>query len=190
MKKVVALIIAFLLLTSMLSIGAWAYSSDTETSVNNRLSAGTLALKTNDVDGVTQTLYAISLKPNVSVGPSTITLRNAGTTGAATLDIVFSYVESDGSPNGVNMSVDATAAIIEVTTLTYDGTNLLTGISDGNSNGYKDIQDVKNANLAGRSGLAAGASKNFVITIKMRDGINNNFQADGIIITMTFTLKQ
>lgn len=190
MKKVVALIIAFLLLTSMLSIGAWAYSSDTETSVNNRLSAGTLDLKTNDVDGVTQTLYAISLKPNVSVGPSTITLRNAGTTGAATLDIVFSYVESDGSPNGVNMSADATAAIIEVTTLTYDGTNLLTGISDGNSNGYKDIQDVKNANLAGRSGLAAGASKNFVITIKMRDGINNNFQADGIIITMTFTLKQ
>jgi spore coat-associated protein N len=174
----------------MLSMGAWAYFNDTEASSDNSLSTGTLDLKTNNADGVTQTLYATSLKPNVSVGPSTITLRNAGTATAATLDIAFSYVESDGSPNPVNMSADATAAIIEVTALTYGGTNLLTSVSDSNSNGYKDIQDVKNASLTGLSGLMAGASKDFTITIKMRDGISNNFQADGINITMTFALRQ
>lgn len=190
-KKVVGLAIAFMLAISMMSGGAWAFFSDTETSVNNTLTAGTLDLLTNDVNGVTQTLYAANLKPNNSVGPATITLKNSGTLAGATLDIVFSYVESDGAPNAVNMTADITAAIIEVTTLTYNGANLLTGVSDLNANGWKDIQDVKNAtNLTGLSGLGAGLSKDFVITIKMRDGINNDFQADGVIITMTFTLKQ
>lgn len=190
MKKILGLTMAVLLCMGMLVIGTWAYFSDTESATNNQLTAGTLDLKTNNVDGVTQTLNAPNLKPNVSVGPATITLRNSGSLAGATLDIVFSYVESDGSPNTVNMSADATAAVIEVTTLTYNGTNLLTGVTDNNVNGYKDIQDVKNYNLTGQGGLAAGASKNFVITIKMRDGINNNFQADGVNITMTFTLKQ
>jgi spore coat-associated protein N len=193
MKKAFGLMLAGLSILCLISgtiAGTWARFLDTETSTGNHLTAGTIDLKTNNADGVTQTLYATILKPNVSVGPSTITLRNAGTTAAATLDIAFSYVESDGSSNTVNMSADSTAAIIEVTTLTYNSSSLLTSISDSNFNGYNDIQDVKNGNLTGRSGLAAAASKDFVVTVKMRDGISNNYQADGIIITMTFTLKQ
>ncbi len=190
MKKLLGLAIAVILIIGIGGVGVWAYFSDTESSTNNQLTAGTLDLKTNDVDGVTQTLNAPNLKPNNSYGPSTITLRNSGTLAGATLDIVFSYAASDGSPNTVDMTADATAAIIEVTTLTYDGNSLLGSVSDNNTNGYKDVQDLKNANLTGQSGLSAGTSKNFVITIKMRDGINDNFQADGVDITMAFTLKQ
>ena len=190
MKKILGLILAVILVTGISGIGAWAYFSDTESSPNNQLTAGTLDLKTNDVDGVTQTLNAPNLKPNNSYGPSTIILRNSGSLAGATLDMAFSYVASDGSPNAVDMTADATAAVLEVTTLTYDGNSLLGSVFDNNSNGYKDIQDVKNATLTGLAGLGAGASKNFVITIKMRDGISNNFQADGVDITMTFTLKQ
>ncbi len=102
----------------------------------------------------------------------------------------MSYTESDGSPNIVNKTADATAAIIEVTVLTYNGTNLLVSVSDSNGNGYKDMQDLKNASLTRLSGLTAGATKDFVTTIKMRDGVSNDFQADGIDITMTFTLNQ
>ncbi len=190
MKKIIGLTIASLLCLATVSTGVWAYFSDTQTSINNQLTAGTLDLKTNNVNGVTQTLYATSLKPNVSLSPATITLKNAGTLNGLTLSIVFSYTESDGSPNTVNKTADETAAIIEVTTLTYNGTNLLISVSDANGNGYKDMQDLKNASLTGLSGLTAGASKDFVITIKMRDGISNDFQADGINITMTFTLNQ
>jgi len=193
MKKVSGWIVASsLVLCLLLGIarGTWAFYRDTETSNGNQMAAGTIDLKTNDLDGVTQTLYATSLKPNVSIGPSTITLKNTGTAAAASLDISFNYTESDGGSNTINMSADATAGIIEVTSLTYNSISLITGVADANSNGYKDIQDVKNANLSGQSGLAAGTSKNFVVTVKMRSGISNDFQADGINITITFTLKQ
>jgi len=190
MKRIIGLTIAVLLSVSMLSTGVWSFWADTESSANNQLTAGTLDLKTNDADGVTLTLNATSLKPNGTAGPSTITLKNVGSLNAATLDIAFSYTESDGAPNVVNRTADDTAAIIEVTTLTYNGANLLTSVSDSNLNGWKDVQDLKNANLTGQSGINSNASKNFSITIKIRSGINNNFQADGVNITMTFTLQQ
>ena len=119
-----------------------------------------------------------------------ITGKNAGSINGATLDIAFSYVESDSSPNSVNNSADETAAIIQVTTLNYGGSSLLTSVSDGNLNGYKDVQDLKNANLSGQSGLNASATKNFEIAVQLRSETGNDFQADGITMTMTFTLNQ
>jgi hypothetical protein len=193
MKRVLGLIIYTVILLGVLAgtvRSANTFFVDTEGSSSNQFTAGTLDLKTNNADGVTQTLYATGLKPNVSVGPATITLKNNGTTNGSTLDIALSYAESDGSPNTVNLSADATAAVIEVTTLTYNGANLLTGINDSNGNGYKDIQDFMNASLTGLAGLTVGQSKDFVMTIKMRDGISNDFQGDGIAMTINFTLRQ
>lgn len=188
-RKVIGLTIVGLLAIGMVSTGVLAYFTDTETSPDS-LNAGTLDLRTNNANGVTQTLYAAALKPNSTVGPSTITLKNTGTVVGATLDISFAYAESDGSPNTVNKSADSTAAVIEVTTLTYNGSSLLGSVIDGNGNGYKDLQDAKNASLIGQTGLGAGASKDFVVTAKMRDGISNDFQGDGITVTMTFVLNQ
>ena len=135
------------------------------------------------------------MSPGATVGPSTITLKNVGTVNGATLDIVFSYAESDGSPNTVNKTADQTAAVIQILTLAYDGHNLLDTsftphVTDINSNGYIDIYDLKNANLTGLSGLDDGASKNFGISIQLISTTGNDFQNDGINITMTFTLKQ
>jgi spore coat-associated protein N len=188
MKKIVGLSLALIMILGLMGVDTFAYFTDTETSSGNRLTAGTLDLKTNDVDGVSQTLYATSMSPGASVN-ATIALRNAGTTNGATLDIVFSYENSDGSPNTVPMDADPTAAVLQVTTLTYNGTDLLTSVSNG-ANGYKDILDLKNSDLTGLSGINAGATKNFVIAIRLRNEIGNGFQSDGIIMTMTFTLKQ
>ena len=190
MKKILGLTIIALLVIGIAGVGTWAYFSDTEASTNNQLTAGTLDLKTNDADGVTQTLYATSMAPGDTVGPSTIQLRNAGTVDGSTLDIGFSYVESDGSPNTVNMTADDTAGMIEVTTLSYDGSSLLGSVSDANTNSYKDIQDLKNADLTGQSGLTASATKNFEIAVQLRSETGNDYQADGITMTMTFTLNQ
>ncbi len=190
MKKILGLTIAFMLLISMGSIGTWAYFQDTETSTGNVFAAGTLDLKTNDIDGVTQTLYAIDLKPGDSV-PGSITLRNAGTVASSTLDLAFTYGENDDIPNSVPMSADATAAVIEVTTLNYGIDDLLLlGISDYQPNGYTDIEDLKNANLAGQTGINPSAIKDFSITVQLRAGTSGDFQSDGINITMTFTLNQ
>ncbi len=189
MKKILGLTIAFMLLISMGGIGTWAYFQDTETSTGNVLAAGTLDLKTDDVDGVTQTLYASNLKPGDIVSGS-ITLKNTGTVAGSTLDLAFSYVESDDSPNPANMSADATAAVIELTTLDYGGSSLLGSVSDGNSNLYIDIEDLKNADLTGQTGIDAAATKDFTITVQFRGDASHDFQSDGINITMTFTLNQ
>ena len=189
MKKILGLTIAFMLLIGMGGIGTWAYFQDTETSTGNVLAAGTLDLKTDNVDGVTQTLYASNLKPGDIVSGS-ITLKNIGTVAGSTLDLAFSYLGSDSSPNPAPMSADATAAVIEVTTLDYGGSSLLGSVSDGNSNLYIDIQDLKNADLTGQTGIDASGTRAFAITVQLRGDTSNDFQSDGITITITFTLNQ
>ena len=190
MKKILGLTVAVLLSIGMVGIGTWAYFSDVETSTSNVLTAGTLDLKTNDVDGVSQTLLATNMGPGDTIGPETIILKNAGSIVGSTLDLAFTYVESDASSNPLNKSADDTAAMVEVITLKYDSSSLLASVVDNNVNGYRDIQDLKNTDLSGQSGMSASASKEFEITIKARDSIDSDYQADGITITMTFTLNQ
>jgi spore coat-associated protein N len=189
-KKITGLIIATLLVAGMVSIGTWAYFSDVETSSGNLMAAGTLDLKTNDADGVSQTLFATNMKPGETIGPEYIILKNSGSLAGSSLDIVFTYVENDGSANPVNKSADATAAVIELVTLNYDGYSLLANVTDDNINGYRDIQDLKNADLSGLAGIAGSATKEFEIVIKPRSTTSKDFQADGITITMNFTLHQ
>ncbi len=189
-KKLLGLTIAFLLCMGMAGIGTWAYSfSDTETSTGNVMAAGTMDLKTNDVDGVTQTLYATNMQPGGSVSGN-VTLKNSGTTNGSTLNLAFSYLESDSSPNPLNMSANATAAQMKVTTLNYGGSDLLASVSDSNTNGYDDVQDLKTANLTGLSGINPSATEDFSITVQLEASTNGDFQADGITVAITFTLNQ
>lgn len=174
----------------MTGIGTWAYFADVETSTGNVMSAGTLDLKTDDVDGVTQTLFATDLEPGEAVGSEYITLKNAGSIDSSSLDLSFTYQENDLGGNPVNMSADDTAAQIEVVTLKYDGVSLLGSISDTNSNGYRDIEDLKNADLSGQGGIASQASKSFEIAVRSRNVISGDYQGDGISVTMNFDLNQ
>ena len=186
MKKIIGLGLVLIIAVALSGIGTFAYLTDHAASSGNSFVAGTLDLKTNNADGVTQTLYAIGMSPGATVNSPAITLKNTGTVNGATMDIVFSYV---GSPTG-NKTADDTAATIEVITLNYGGADLLSGIVDSNHNGYLDLFDLKNTNFTGRSGLNAGISKNFDISIRLRSETANDFQGDGIDVTMTFTLKQ
>ncbi len=179
-----------MLLIGMSGIGTWAYFSDVETSTGNQLTAGTLDLKTDDFDGVSQTLLATNMKPGDTVGPETIILKNTGSVGGSSLDLVFSYVDSDGSPNPVDKTANDTAAMMEVTVLNYDGSSLLGSVSDNNTNDYKDIFDLMKEDLSGQSGINASASKDFEIAVFLRTETGNDYQADGITVTMTFTLNQ
>lgn len=189
-KNIATLILVCLLLIS-LSASTWAFFTNTEDSSSNQLAAGTLDLKTNDVDGVTQTLYSDNLTPGEAVGPATITLKNIGVLNGSTLDIELSYIEDDNpAPNPEPETVDATAAIMEVTIFSYAGSSLLASVSDNNTNGYKDVYDLMIADLSGQSGISAAASKDFTIEITMRADAPNDFRGDGINITITFTLNQ
>lgn len=196
MKKIVELSLALMMVVGMTGVATYARFSDNETSSGTQMVVGTLKLKTNDVNGVSQTLYNTNMSPGATVNSTALTLRNAGTTNGTTMDIGFSYVKSDGSPNTVIMTADQTAAVIEVTALTYGGTDLLTTLPliNTNDNVYIDVQDLTNATnvtkLTGLSGLNAGASKPFNISVQLRSDTGSNFDADGIDMTMKFTLRQ
>jgi predicted ribosomally synthesized peptide with SipW-like signal peptide len=189
-KKVIGLTIALILLLGISGIGTYAYFSDVETSSENVLAAGTLDLKTDDVDGVSQTLLASNIMPGDTVGPETIILKNSGTVAGSSLDLSFSYTESDSSPNPADMTANATAAILQVTTLNYDSSSLLSSVSDNNSNGYKDVYDLSTANLTGLAGIGASSTKDFEIAVTLRSDASKDFQADGIDVTMHFILNQ
>ena len=88
------------------------------------------------------------------------------------------------------MTADQVAAAIEVATLTYAGTDLLSGVNDANFNGFKDIYDLASADLSGQGGIAASGSKNFVIGVTTDNDTSSVFASDGIDITFTFSLVQ
>ena len=190
MKKIVGLTIVVMLLIGMTGIGTWAYFIDTETSQSNTFAAGTLDLKTDDSDGVSQTLLATNMAPGDTVGPETIILNNTGSVAGSTLDLSFSYIENDNGTNPTDMTANQTAAMLGVTTLNYDGSSILGSVSDSQPNGYIDIEDLYNADLSGQSGIVYSGNKVFEIEVKLRDDTGNDFQEDGITITMTFTLNQ
>jgi len=191
-KKLVLSVMVILVVASVIAGGAFAAFLDVETSTNNTFTAGTLDLKTNDADGVTQTLYATNMKPGDTVGPETITLKNSGSIDGATLDIDVSYVESDGTNPPefpVNKTADEFADELIVDTLSYGGTNLLLLVTDTDGDGI-DMKEVAVTDFSGQAGINAGLTKNFIIQVTLKDTIGNDFQADGIDVTITFTLNQ
>jgi predicted ribosomally synthesized peptide with SipW-like signal peptide len=189
-KKIFGLMIVLLLMAGMTGISTWALFTDAEASSGNVLAAGTLDLKTDDQDGVTQTLIATNMRRGDIVGPEKITLKNSGSLTSSSVAILFSYIEDDSSPNPINMSADDTASLIIVTILKYNETSILTKINDHNTNGYIDVYDLANSKLIGLPGIDAGVTKDFEIAVQLSEKVTGQYQADGIDITMTFSLKQ
>ena len=190
MKKIVGLSLALVLVIGITGAATFANFAENETSSGNILAAGTLDLKTNDADGVSHILYAAAMSPGDTAASSALTLKNTGTVDGATLDITFSYAESDGAPNTVPETADDTAAKMEVTALDYGGSSLLGSIIDININTYPDLYDLAHSGLTGLPGISAGSSKSFDISVRLRNDTGSDFQADGITMTMTFTLQQ
>jgi len=191
-KKLVMSMLIAVMAAGSLAGGAVAAFADLEGSGENSFQAGTLDLKTDDVDGVTQSLYATSMKPGASIGPATIVLRNIGSLSAPTLNIDVSYVNNDGdqpSKYPGTVTADQFADELIVNTLTYDGTDLTTGISDQDADGI-DMKEVAAYTFPGQSGLNPGTTKDFVVQVTLKAITNNDFQADGIDINLTFTLGQ
>ena len=187
-KTLVISMMVIVVVAAALVGGALAAFTDAESSADNSFQVGTLDLKTDDADGVTQTLYGTSMKPGDVIGPATIILKNSGSIDGSSLDLDVSYLESDGSPNSINRTADETAAVIRVDTLEYAEVSLLGSVADGNGNGYKDVQDLGDSTLTGLPGIDALATRDFTVQVTLNT-TDNDFQADGVDIDFTFTLK-
>ena len=89
---------------------------------------------------------------------------------------------------------------IEITWMTYEGTNFLTmPYTDANSNGWFDLEDVTLPAYADEGGILdnlpkptpnSGGTLLFMMSLAFRAEATNDIQGDTLITTITFTLNQ
>jgi spore coat-associated protein N len=216
MKKIIGLSIAAFLIIALVSGGTWAFFSDTETSSGNVFTAGTLNLKLSDsdqtdVDGVTASFGGSNLKPGDTVGPSTITLKNAGTLTANHTDIKFQNAVTDNPGYDAAMVADLGPNIVDMSTvmvvsaLSYGGNSLLTqtvpGTFDnsyieaadnaGNNDGVITLNELNNVIIQSLVAPAANDGTSvFSITVTIPTSVGNGIQGDVVNVTVTFGLFQ
>ena len=201
MKKVIGLTIAVLLSVSMLSIGAWAFWTDTESSANNQLTAGTLDMVPttsgtgpagkytvtaggNEVNGK---VVFQKLLPGES-GSITWTLVNNGSLpGTLVIASTDTFLENGSNepenfpPNngGSNGDIDA-----------YVGVKLQRGVGTNQANAesnFTDILDATNyvpfsgleAVLDAQSEAMAGSGGNDTIVYKLSWSIASDIKGAG-----------
>jgi len=184
----------------------FAYFSDIETSTGNTFTAGTLDLKVSDSDettfkdGVTATWTVSDIKPGDTLGPHSVWLRNFGTVEGDHVEIKCINVVTDppGPESDTEESTTDMDKAMKIIYLGYNGTNLLSILTDLNSNGIIDLDDFENWN--GGEGFdnitpvpAANQAYQTTLTMELQfDPIlgDNDYQGDTLTVTILFTLNQ
>lgn len=207
-RAILSSVMAIGLVAVLAGAGTFTYFSDTEESTGNTFIAGTLDLKVSDWneefgDGVTATWTMSNMEPGVTnVGPFSVLLQNSGTIAGDHVEISFSHsideatnpVESDTDPAS---SPSDLARWIEITLITYNGVDLKTTLSDLNSNGWLDLDDV----TLGTNVVEGGplddllppplvGTRAFTMSLAFRAEATNDIQGDILTTTIAFTLNQ
>jgi spore coat-associated protein N len=134
MKKILGLGMVAILVMALVGGGTWAYFSDTETSSDNVLAAGTLDLGLGNTSGseagtsVTATWTTpTGFKPGDTLD-KTLYLKNSGTIAMTSVNVTFGQVYSENTPttvSGYNQLLSTTGNLtnmLKATTATWNGT--------------------------------------------------------------------
>jgi predicted ribosomally synthesized peptide with SipW-like signal peptide len=171
--------------------GTFAAFSDTEESTGNTIQAGTL-----DLGGATASGFGLT---NMAPGDTTsvsITSTYSGSIGATIAVDSVTLNDSDGTPNDTPISATDFAKYLKVTAATLsvggDSTNILSGLSDGNSNGRVDLADLaSNAPYTATATASDSDNVDFSVTLEFVDESNqNDAQADGVDVDVTLGADQ
>lgn len=191
-KGTVVSLLTIALATTVGAYGTFAYFNDTESSTSNLFAAGTLDLQlsTAEPGGVNAFVEAGNFAPG-DVESGTLTLNNTG-----------SIYDGDAEGHSVSLSIDTAitqtdagesttdmAKYLEVTVFTYDGTALVSQVTDANGNGYIDLEDLGAHTF---SGLAdpGSAGKNLDVEVSFHTSAGNDLQGDEVNVQWDFTLAQ
>jgi len=195
MKKILGSVV-IIYLVAMLSIGATkAYFSNQGTSSGNTFSTGTLDLKLSDdnetvQDSVTATWTGTNLAPGIVVS-GTLKLRNSGTIAANHVEIGTANLVTEASSGPGTEETIKMDTVLEVTTLTFDGANLLNSLPDGNINGIKDLDDMEAYTFDSLALTDLDTDHPLVMTVRFHPTMaENQHQGDSVVTTFTLTLNQ
>ena len=201
MKKILGLTVAALLVMGLVGGGTWAYFSDTESSQNNSLTAGTLDLTIGGGNDAVTTFSATAVKPGDN-GTGTAVLANAGSMNG-TLGVTFSAVSntSGGTAEFNNGTGDLGGSAEMAVYLDVDQSGTFNGgdiglKSDGktytSAGGlqYASIDSYGGKAFAGVETLANGASDNFAVAWRVGADVGNTIQGDAVGFNVIFSLDQ
>ena len=202
MKKLLGLTVAALLVMALVGGGTWAYFSDTESSENNSLAAGTLDLHADGGDDAVNTFSMTEVAPG-DTGSGSTTLANAGSL-AGEFDVIFSAITNTGGSGGTEYEdgvghLGGVAKIAVYLDLDQSGTWSSGDIglkSDGNTYTNPtaldyDVIDSYGANdYDAVQTMAVGAADDFIILWEVPAGAGNNIQGDSVSFDVTFVLEQ
>ena len=202
MKKILGLAIAALIVIALVGAGTWAYFSDTESSANNSLTAGTLDLNVDGGDTAVTTFSVTGKAPGDSGNGST-TLANAGDF-SGELDIAFSAITNTPGAGGTEFeggsgelgAVAQIAVYIDVDSSDTWTSGDIGLKSDGTTYNHPTALDYAVIDNYGSDSfdavetMATSASDKFVVMWQVPTSAGNNIQGDSVSFDVTFTLEQ
>jgi len=102
MKKVIGLTLAAILIAGIAGGGTWAFFSDSETSQNNTLTAGTLDLRVGATDPCTESInLGTQIKPGDNDNAADWTITNLGNI-SGTLKVEIGSITNYGAYDDLN----------------------------------------------------------------------------------------
>jgi spore coat-associated protein N len=202
MKKMLAMMFLTTVLLVIVGGGTWAWFSDTETSANNSLTAGTLDLNVDGGNIEVNTFSVSNVAPGDS-GSGNTTLSNVGSLDGE-LDVYVHYVYSTGGSGGTefedsvsHMGDNAEMALyLDVDQsgtytggdigLKYDGTTY----NHPAALDYASMKSYSQVTWDAVETLAASAGDDFIILWEIPTTTDNEIQGDTLHFKITFTLEQ
>ena len=202
MKKIVGLSIAVLLIIGLVGGATYAYFSDTESSTNNALTAGTLDLKIDGGDVAVTTFTASDVAPGSSGSGSSI-LANVGSI-SGELDIATSAVANSAGTGGTEYEGGSGELGASAQIAMYIDVDQSTGWNAGDiglqSTGvtysfptalnYDEINDYASETWDAVETMAASAADDIIVNWQVPIGADNTIQGDSVSFDITFTLEQ
>jgi spore coat-associated protein N len=201
MKRIAGLSIAVLLIIGLVGAGTYAYFTDTESSTNNTLTAGTLDLNINGGNIAVTTFNSGAVAPGDSGSGSSI-LANVGSM-SGELDVATSAVTNTpgagGEFGGGSGELGASAQIAMYIDVDQSG-SWNAGDIGLQSNGamysfpaalnYDEINDYASRTWNAVETIATSTSDDIIVNWRVPVGAGNDIQGDSVRFDITFTLEQ
>jgi len=202
MKKILGLTIAALLTIGIIGGGTFAYFSDTETSVSNTLTAGTLDLNINGGDIAVTTLSVSDVAPGDS-GSDNSTLANIGSL-LGELDISTTEVTNTPGAGGTEyeggsgeLGANAELAMYIDVDQSGDWSDGDIGLKSDNTTynnpaalEYAIFDNYASLSWNATENMSASAADDFMMLWRVPIGAGNDIQGDSVSVNITFVLEQ
>lgn len=189
-RKVIISLVVIGVAAAFAGAGTMAFFSDTETSSNNTVSAGTLDMKVNGGDEKVQLLSATNAVPG-DTGSNSTKLKNTGSINGS-YDVNLSNTLQE---NGWNEPENDSAAEKDGSVELGSQLNVTVGI-DNDRDG--DIDNVAyQGPVADAEGhmelnetLTAGETDRLIVRYEIPTDAGNEIQSDGALLNVTVNLEQ